>query len=120
MKVISSSGQKPITPDDFRLCLDNLACSDSTLKITKEQLLNAKTITPNFSWFTITQLTFYFSPEFGMDVTAETCTGDSFCDKIRPLLERCGPGATLMISAEGINKSGKKIQWSDMRLKIIK
>ena len=119
MNVICVNGQKQITPDDFRLCLDDLGCSDSTLKITKKQLLNAKTVTPNFSWFTITNLTFYFNAEFGNDVTVQTCKGDFFCDKIKPLLERCGPGAILVISAEGVNKSGKKIQWGDITLKVV-
>ncbi len=111
MCFLFTKGQKSITPDDFRLCLDSYGCSDSTLRITKKQLLNAKMITPNFSWFTITQLTFYLSSGFGTDVTTQSCTGNMFCDKLKPFLERCGPGAVLTISAEGVNKSGKKIQW---------
>jgi len=118
MHFLFAKCQRSITPADFRLCLDNFGCADSTLKITKKQLLNAKIVTSNFSWFTITRLTFYFSLLPGRDVTTQSCTGNMFCDKLRPFLERCGPGAVLTISAEGVNKSGKKVQWRDLSIKV--
>lgn len=120
MNITLVKGQKQITPEDFRLCLDDLGCSDSTLKITKKQLLNAKTVTPNFTWFTITQLAFYFSPRFGNDVTVQTCKGNFFCEELKPLIQRSGPGTSLIISAKGVNKKGEEIQWNDIRIELVK
>ena len=114
---VISKGQT-ITPDDFKLCLDNYGCSDSTLKLTKKQLLGAKVLTPNFSWFTITELTFYFSPQFGTDVMVQNCKGNIFCTGLRPIFERCGPGATVTISAKGHNKSSVLINWGEITIKI--
>jgi hypothetical protein len=108
-----------ITPADFRLCLDGYGCPDSVLKLTKKQLLSAKTISPNFSWFTITGLTFYFGAGFGTDVNVQSCTGNSFCRKLQPIIERCGPDAVLIIEATGINKSGKKMGWSLLRIRVV-
>ncbi len=114
-----AKSQKSISPADFRLCIDSFGCSDSLLKITQKQLLNAKIVSANFTWFTITRLTFYFSSEFGTDATVQSCAGNMFCDKLKPFLERSGPGTVLTISAEGVNKSGKKVTWRDLSIKVV-
>jgi hypothetical protein len=114
-----TKGRVSITPADFRLCLDSFGCSDSILSITKKQLLDARVVTPNFSWFKITRLTFYFNSGFGSDVTIGSCIGNRFCGELKPFLDRCETGALLTISAEGINKSGKKVEWRDLSIKIV-
>ncbi|MFT3978845.1 MAG: hypothetical protein QM687_00135 [Ferruginibacter sp.] len=118
LSVVFSKSQS-ITPDDFRLCLDNYPCPDSTLKLTRKQLYEAKKFVANFSWFTITNLTFYFSPEFGNDVTVQNCQSDNFCSKLKPLLDRCRPGGIIHVVAQGHNKAGKIINWAGMTIKII-
>jgi hypothetical protein len=106
-----SNGQ--LTPKDFKLCIDNIGCSDSTIKITKAQLLKANLVTPNFSWFTITYLTVYVS---GSDVTVAQATGDKLAGPVRSLFEKAGPGTHIVIEAKGHNKQGKNMFWGSLSL----
>ena len=80
--------------------------------------MNAKEVTPNFSWFTITELTFYFSAEFGMDTFIANCKSNKFCKELVSIIERCMPGGIISISAIGHNKSGLKMNWGTLIIKI--
>lgn len=103
---------------DFKLYLDNIACSDTTAKLTRQQLLQANKVTANFPWFTIRSLTVYAGEgNFASEIMPSTCTGNMLCEETKKIIERAMPGTPVIIIAEGYNKQGQKVNWA--RLSII-
>jgi len=111
--IFFQSSNCQITSKEFRLCIDNIGCSDSVLRISKQQLLKASKVNANFSWLTIRALTIYIG---GGDVTVLNVKGDTIDEKSKKIFERLGPGNTVIIEVEGYNTSSQRIPWASLAL----
>ncbi|GAB2814508.1 hypothetical protein [Ferruginibacter profundus] len=108
-----------LTIKDFRLCVENIGCSDSTLKISKSQLFKAGKVTANFPWLTIKSVTLYFGTEGLSDVMMLSIKGDSINNEARKYFERAGPGTVITIDVEGYNKKNQQVPWAGLSIRII-
>ncbi len=117
---ISTSSNAQITPKDFRLCIDQYGCSDSVLKISKEDLLKANKITPNFSWFTIKSLTIYVGEgNFTSEMTVINVKGDAINNEAKKIFQRLKPGGLATFEVEGYNKNNERVHWTSLSLRIL-
>lgn len=106
-----------LTTKDFKICLDNVTCTGSILKITKAQLLQSKKIIPNFSWFTITSTIVYIGEgNWTSEITPCMLNADQFTNNCRKLFERLNPGALVTIVPVGHNKQNKPVEWSPLSI----
>lgn len=111
--LLSQSSNCQVNPKDFRLCIENIGCSDSVLRITKQQLLKIDKVSANFTWVSIRSLTVYIGAN---DVTAINVKGDSIDDKAKKIFERLGPGNTVIIEVEACNKNNQRVPWASMSM----
>ena len=114
--------QKTLTQADFKLCLDNFGCSDSTLRLTKENLLSAKKITANFPWLDIRKLIIYMGEgNYTSEMMITIDEGNLISDKTKNVyFKRLMPGTPVSIEVEGYNRKGQRIPWSSLSILIIK
>ena len=116
----SQSSHAQITPKDFRVCIDNIGCSDSVLKISKAELLKASRITPNFSWLTIKSLTIYVGEgNYTSEITTIIVKGDTINNEARKIFQRLASGGLVTIEVEGYNKRNERIPWGSLSLRIL-
>ncbi len=106
-----------LTIKDFRLCLDNTLCGDSVLRISKAELLNAKTVTANFSWFNITSATVYIgSGNYTSEIITVALRNNKFNDQTAALFKRLVPGMLVTIIVDGHNAQMRKVDWSSLSI----
>ena len=117
---ISSFAYSQLSIKDFKLCLDNVNCTDTVLYITKAELLKSKKVIPNFSWFTIDYTTVYFSlGKEGDDVTAVSLPKDEFTDESRKRMKLLNTNGIVVIQVKGHNKQNKPVDWGTLFIKIV-
>ena len=110
-------GHAQLTIKDFKLYLDNIACSDTTAKLTRQQMLQANKVAANFSWLTIRSLTIYAGEgNYASETMIRTCNGNIICEESKKIFERILPGTPVMIVVEGYNKQGKKVNWAGLSI----
>ncbi len=115
-----SSCNAQFTFKDLKLCLENVGCSDSTIRITKANLLKGGKLIPNFSWFTIKGLIIYIGEgNFASEMITITANVENLNTQIKTFSEKLSPGSSLTIEVEGCNRSGKRVNWPGLRIKII-
>ncbi|MGG9963732.1 hypothetical protein [Ferruginibacter sp. SUN106] len=107
-----------LTIKDFRLCVENIGCSDSILKISKQQLFKAGKVTANFPWLTIKSVILYFGSEGISDVTMLSIKGDSINNQAREYFKRTGPGTIITVDIEGYNKKNQRVPWANLSIRI--
>jgi hypothetical protein len=107
-----------ITPNDLRLCLDQLGCSDSILRISKEALLNAKMVTANFSWLTIKKLIIYMGEgNYTSEIIMTSDEGNVISDETKKTyFQRLKVGTPITIEVEAYNKKGNRIFWTALSI----
>lgn len=115
-----ATAQGQLTIKDFKLCLDQVRCTDTVLRITKADLLQCKKITPNFAWFTIDSATIYIGEG---NYTSETfiihLPKDAFTVASKKIFERLKPNTLLSITVWGHNRQNRPIDWGSLTLKIV-
>ncbi|UAY51877.1 hypothetical protein [Ferruginibacter albus] len=116
-----SSYSQTLTSKDFKLCLDNSYCSDSIIRLSKEQLLKVEKVTTNFSWATIRSL----SITTGMgNYTSEITTlgtpvGNTIDAQTKNNIAKwIMPGNFVTIEAYVYNKKGELMPWSFLTILI--
>jgi hypothetical protein len=114
----SSIAHAQLTIKDFKLCLDNVSCTDSILLITKEEILKSKKIVPNYSWFTIDSAWMYFG-SYSNDVLTVALPHDEFTKASRIYFERLQPGSIITIEVKGHNRQNKSVDWGTLSIRII-
>lgn len=114
------TAQSQLTIKDFKLCLDNIKCTDSVLLITKDELLKSKKITPNYSWFTIESATVYIGEgNYTSEMIVINLSNNEFTFESRKKFERLRPGGIVTIEVKGHNKQNMQIDWGTLSIKII-
>jgi hypothetical protein len=119
LSFFSKLSHAQLTIKDFKLCVENIGCSDSVLRITKQQLFKAGKVTANFPWLTIKSLTLYFGSEGISDVTMLSIKGNSINNQAREYFKRAGPGTTITVEIEGYNKKNQPVPWANLSMRII-
>ena len=115
----SSSCQ--LTTKDFKLCLDNVTCSDTILLITKDQILKSSTIIPNFAWFTIESATVYVGEgNYTSEMQIINLPGNKFNNETKKIFDRLIPGTPITIEVYGHNKQNTQVKWGTLSIRIIK
>lgn len=118
--IIPKTSAAQITEKDFKLCIDNIGCSDSTLKISKQQLLNAKKVTPNFPWLTIKSLIISIGEgNYTSEMLVTLVKGDTINEEVLNKFKLIQTGGLVTIEVEGYNKNNGRIPWASMFLRII-
>ena len=109
-----------VSVKDFKLCLDNIKCTDTVLLITKDQLIKSRKIIPNFHWFTITSAVIYIGEgNYTSEITQITIPGDSITDEARRKFKQLKPGMRVTIGVTGHNKQHTKVPWGVLSMKIV-
>ncbi|HMG82218.1 MAG TPA: hypothetical protein VK559_04215 [Ferruginibacter sp.] len=103
-----------LTKKDFKLYLDNIASSDSTSHITKQQLLNAKELTANFPWLTIKSFSIAMST--GGNTICNMAQehiydGNVLTNDTKKFLASVDSGWIVIIDIRGYNRQGIEIDW---------
>jgi hypothetical protein len=110
-----------LTKKDFKLYLDNVASSDSTAFLTREEFLHTKKLTTNYSWLTIRSFRVYVgSGDIPQIIEAK---GNMITDSIKNELSAAylyHAGDTLIIEVDGYNKQGIEIDWPTLHIVIKK
>jgi hypothetical protein len=115
-----NSSYAQLTEKDFKLCLDQLGCSDSVLKISKADLLKANKITPNFSWLTIKSLTIYVGQgNYTSEVMIINIKGDTINNQARYVFQKLKTGGFVTFEVEGYNKTNQRVPWSSLTVRIL-
>lgn len=118
--LVTNPARAQLTIKDFRLCLDHTRCADTVLSITKADLLKSKTITPNYSWFTIESAVVYTGPENeGSDLTIVNLPGNQFNAESRKIFERLHTGGLISIQVKGHNKQNVQVEWGTLFIRIV-
>ncbi|HTB52712.1 MAG TPA: hypothetical protein VK718_08050 [Ferruginibacter sp.] len=111
----SVSVKAQVTTKDFKLYIDSLGCSDTTVRITKDALLHAKKVTANFPWLTIRSIYIYTGEgNYTSEIVSIVNQGNILSDSTKKWLERLEPGNTLSININGYNKQGKSVDWNPL------
>jgi len=111
------TNSQTLTPKDFKLCLDDLGCSN--LMISKQALLNANKITANFSWLNIKSLTIYIGwGNYTNEIVAITNKGNIINEDTKKLFKRLQPGTPVTIEVVGYNKKGQRVPWAALSIMI--
>lgn len=114
------TAQSQLTVKDFKLCLDNVPCSDSVLLITKEQLLKSKKIIPNYSWFTIESATVYIGEgNFTSEIFTVNLPKNEFTAECRKVFERLDTGRLVTIEVRGHNKQNLPVAWGTLSIRVV-
>jgi hypothetical protein len=120
LSLASHTAQAQLTTKDFKLCLDNVRCTDSVLCITKEELLKSKKIMPNHAWFTIESATVYIGEgNYTSEIKAINLPKNEFTAESRKLFERLQPGNRITIEVKGHNKQNMPVDWGFLSIKIV-
>lgn len=115
-----NSSYAQLTEKDFKLCLDQLGCSDSVLKISTADLLKANKITPNFSWLTIKSLTIYVGQgNYTSEVMIINIKGDTINNQARYVFQKLKTGGFVTFEVEGYNKTNQRVPWSSLTVRIL-
>jgi hypothetical protein len=115
LPVISSA--QTLTLKDFKLCLDDIGCSDSTLRLSKQALLHANRITANFSWLNIKSLTIYIGEgNYTSEINAVYNKGNIINEDTKKVFQRLSAGIPVTIEVEGYNKKGRRVPWAALSL----
>jgi hypothetical protein len=118
--LVTNTAKSQLSVKDFKLCLDNIKCTDSILLVTKEELLKSKKIIPNYSWFTIESATVYIGEgNFTSEMMVINLPTNKFTAESRRKFERLAPGGIVTIEVKGHNKQNVKIDWGLLSIKII-
>jgi hypothetical protein len=106
------------TKKDFKLLLDNYIMNDSTksLKLTRNQLLNAKQLHTNMTWAKIQSFIVYTG---GTEVETRSCNGAELCKTLKEQFNRVGKGYTVTFEAKVVNPQGKNVEWNDLSIVIV-
>lgn len=114
------TAQSQLTVKDFKLCLDNVPCSDSVLMITKEQLLKSKKIIPNYSWFIIESATVYIGEgNFTSEIFTVNLPKNEFTAGCKEYFERLRPGEIVTIEVKGHNKQNLPVEWGVLSIRVV-
>lgn len=114
------TAQSQLTIKDFKLCLDNIKCTDSVLHVTKDELLKSKKIIPNYSWFTIESATVYIGEgNYTSEMMVVNLPNNEFTAECRKKFERLRPGGIVTIEVRGRNKQNMQVDWGTLSIKII-
>lgn len=117
---ISEKSNAQLTEKDFKLCLDQLGCSDSVLKISKADLLKAHKITPNYSWLKIKSLTIYIGEgNYNSEIMTINVKGDTINNQARFVFKKIKTGEIITFEIEGYNKINQRVPWSSLTLRIL-
>lgn len=114
---IKSAGQ--IIPHDFRLCLDNLGCDN--IRITKDQLINAKEVKANFDWFQIKSITIYVGQgNYTDEIISLTDSSNHFSKETIAFFKKwIKPSKVITIVPNGTNSSDKIVEWRNLYITIV-
>lgn len=114
------SNVQTLTPKDFKLYLDDIACSDSNIRISKRALLNANKITANFSWLNIKALIIYIGEgNYTSEITTIDNKGSIINEDTKKLFQRLSAGSLVTIEVEGYNKKGQRVPWVGLSMRLV-
>lgn len=108
-----------VTPADFKLCLDDLGCKN--VRITKDQLLKAKGVYANFSWFKIESITIYIGQgNYSDEITTIADSSNLFSKRTKEFFRKwIRPPKIITIVAHGTNPQGIDVKWADLFLTVV-
>ncbi|MBS1511405.1 MAG: hypothetical protein JST86_11230 [Bacteroidetes bacterium] len=119
--LVFGGAKSQLTTENFKLCLDNISCADSSfIHITKEQLLKSKKIIPNYSWFIIDSTIIYIGRgNYTSEIISAILPKDEFTKESSKLFERLQTGSFLTITVTGHNKQHTPVEWGMLSIEIV-